>query len=162
MHYGRKTSREDWGRRRLMLEARRGASSDANKIGLSPPPVETSRAWLVFYHGVRHTPSGCLYRLDVALFDLENPEKCLRRGDSWIFGPEAEYERHGDVDDVVFPCGYTMAPDGDTINLYYGAADCSIALARTSVRFLRTSLRAGNNFLQVKCPGTDAHIPIAV
>ena len=53
-----------------------------------------------------------------------------------VFGPEAEYERRGDVNDVVFPCGYTMNPDGDTINLYYGAADCSIALARTSVRSL--------------------------
>ena len=90
-----------WGRHRLMLEARRGAWWDANKIGLSPPPIETSRGWLVLYHGVRHTPSGCLYRLGLALFDLENPEKCLLRGDSWIFGPEAEYERHGDVDDVV-------------------------------------------------------------
>jgi len=47
-----------WGRHRLMLEARRGAWWDANKIGLSPPPIETSRGWLVFYHGVRHTPSG--------------------------------------------------------------------------------------------------------
>ena len=60
----------------------------------------------------------------------------LLRGDSWIFGPEAEYERNGDVSEVVFPCGYTMDPDGDTINLYYGAADCSIALARGSVRSL--------------------------
>ena len=99
-----------WGRHRLMLEARRGAWWDANKIGLSPPPIETSRGWLVLYHGVRHTPSGCLYRLGLALFDLENPEKCLLRGDSWIFGPEAEYERNGDVNDVVFPCGYTMDP----------------------------------------------------
>jgi predicted GH43/DUF377 family glycosyl hydrolase len=119
-----------------MLEARRGAWWDANKIGLSPPPIETSRGWLVLYHGVRHTPSGCLYRLGLALFDLQNPEKCLLRGDSWIFGPEADYERHGDVNDVVFPCGYTMDADGDTINIYYGAADCSIALARTSVRSL--------------------------
>ena len=142
-----------WGRHRLMLEARRGAWWDANKIGLSPPPIETSRGWLVLYHGVRHTPSGCLYRLGLALFDLENPEKCLLRGDSWIFGPEAEYERHGDVDDVVFPCGYTMDPDGDTLNIYYGAADCSIALARASVphstelagcqRKLRSKARSG-------------------
>jgi predicted GH43/DUF377 family glycosyl hydrolase len=72
----------------------------------------------------------------MALFELENPEKCLLRGDSWIFGPEADYERNGDVKDVVFPCGYTMDQDGDTINLYYGAADCSIALARGSVRSL--------------------------
>jgi len=28
-----------WGRHRLMLEARRGAWWDANKIGLSPPPI---------------------------------------------------------------------------------------------------------------------------
>jgi predicted GH43/DUF377 family glycosyl hydrolase len=125
-----------WGRHRLMLEARRGAWWDANKIGLSPPPIETDRGWLVFYHGVRHTPSGCLYRLGLALFDLEDPGKCLLRGDSWIFGPEANYERHGDVDDVVFPCGYTMDSDGDTINVYYGAADCSIALARASIRAL--------------------------
>ena len=33
-----------WGRHRLMLEARRGAWWDANKIGLSPPPIETSEA----------------------------------------------------------------------------------------------------------------------
>src|SRR5947199_279003 len=35
--------------------------------------------------------------LGVALFALENPERCLARGDSWIFGPEALYEREGDV-----------------------------------------------------------------
>ena len=134
-----------WGRHRLMLEARRGAWWDANKIGLSPPPIETSRGWLVFYHGVRHTPSGCLYRLGLALFELENPEKCLLRGDSWIFGPEAEYERHGDVDDVVFPCGYTMGADGDTVNVYYGAADCSIALATASVRSLLEWLDANGS-----------------
>ena len=51
-----------------------------------------------------------------------------------MVGPESEYERHGDVDDVVFPCGYTLGPDGDSINLYYGAADCAIALAQGSVR----------------------------
>src|SRR5258705_273362 len=72
----------------------------------------------------------------LALFDLEQPEKCLIRGDSWMFAPEAEYERHGDVQDVVFPCGYTLASDGDTINLYYGAADSSIALAYGSIRSL--------------------------
>src|SRR5260370_4676704 len=109
-----------------MLGAGGGDWWDANKIGLSPPPIETSRGWLVFYHGVRHTPSGCLYRLGLALFDIANPEKCLLRGDPWIFGPEAQYERLGDVDDVVFPCGYTMARV--TINLYYGAAHSSIAL----------------------------------
>lgn len=134
-----------WGSHKVMLEARRGAWWDANKIGLSPPPIETSRGWLVLYHGVRHTASGCLYRLGLALFDLERPEKRLLRGASWIFAPEAEYERRGDVNDVVFPCGYTMDADGDTINVYYGAADCSIALARTSVRSLLEWLDANGS-----------------
>jgi predicted GH43/DUF377 family glycosyl hydrolase len=125
-----------WGSHKVMLEARRGAWWDANKIGMSPPPIETPRGWLVLYHGVRHTPSGCLYRLGLALFDLKKPEQCLLRGDSWIFGPEADYERNGDVADVVFPCGYTMGADGDALNVYYGAADCSIALAQTSVSSL--------------------------
>ena len=125
-----------WGGHKLILEAGRGGWWDANKIGLSPPPIETPRGWLVLYHGVRHTASGAIYRLGVALFDLEEPDKCLLRGESWIFGPEADYEHAGDVRDVVFPCGYTLGADGDTINLYYGAADSCIALARGSVQSL--------------------------
>ena len=125
-----------WGSHKLALEARTGGWWDANKIGLSPPPIETPHGWLVIYHGVRQTASGSIYRLGLALFDLEEPERCLKRGAHWIFGPEADYERGGDVGNVVFPCGYTIAPDGDTIHLYYGAADTSIALATGSVRAL--------------------------
>jgi predicted GH43/DUF377 family glycosyl hydrolase len=40
------------------------------------------------------------------------------------------------VNNVTFPCGYTLGPDRDQINLYYGAADTSIALATGSVRAL--------------------------
>jgi predicted GH43/DUF377 family glycosyl hydrolase len=125
-----------WGSHKMILQARRGGWWDANKIGLSPPPIETPKGWLVIYHGVRQTPSGSLYRLGLALFDLTMPEKCLRRGESWIFGPEELYEREGDVGNVVFPCGYTIAPDHDTVHLYYGAADTCVALATGSVRHM--------------------------
>jgi predicted GH43/DUF377 family glycosyl hydrolase len=126
----------NWGGHSLMLKARRGAWWDANKVGLSPPLIETDEGWLMIYHGVRHTAGGALYRLGAALFALDKPEVCLARGVSWIFGPEAEYERHGDVGNVVFPCGYTIGSDDDTIYLYYGAADTSIALATGSKRRL--------------------------
>lgn len=99
----------------------------------------------MIYHGVRMTASSAIYRLGLALFDLQQPEKCLIRGDSWMFAPEADYERRGDVRDVVFPCGYTLAPDGDTINLYYGAADSSIALAQGSIRSLLSWLDANGH-----------------
>ncbi len=121
-----------WGGHRIMMEARKGAWWDANKIGLSSPPIETERGWLMLYHGVKQTASGHLYRIGLALFDTQQPELCLLRGDSWIFGPETDYERGGDVHDVVFPCGHTLNPDGDTLNIYYGAGDSSVALAHAS------------------------------
>jgi predicted GH43/DUF377 family glycosyl hydrolase len=125
-----------WGSHKVVLEARRGGWWDANKIGLCSPPIETARGWLMIYHGVRHTASGSIYRLGLALFDLERPDVCLKRGDSWVFGPEAPYERSGDVSDVVFPCGQTIGADGDTIHLYYGAADSCMAMATGSIRAL--------------------------
>ncbi|HYV28157.1 MAG TPA: glycosidase [Candidatus Eisenbacteria bacterium] len=125
-----------WGSHKIILQARRGSWWDANKIGLSPPPLETERGWLFIYHGVRQTAAGCLYRLGLALFGLQTPEHCLLRSQTWVFGPEELYEREGDVGNVVFPCGYTIAADGDTMNLYYGAADTSIALATGSIRAL--------------------------
>jgi predicted GH43/DUF377 family glycosyl hydrolase len=125
-----------WGSHKIILEARRGGWWDANKIGLCSPLIETAKGWLAIYHGVRQTASGSIYRLGLSLFDLEKPDVCLQRGNSWVFGPEASYERTGDVNDVVFPCGQTIGADGDTINLYYGAADSCIALATGSVRRL--------------------------
>jgi len=120
---------QNWGHHTMILRARRGGWWDANKIGLSPPLIETKRGWLMLYHGVRQNCAGALYRLGLALFDLNRPEKCLLRADEWVFGPETAYEKSGDVDNVAFPCGYTLGDDNDTLNLYYGAADTSIALA---------------------------------
>lgn len=125
-----------WGSHKLMMDARKGAWWDANKIGLSPPPIETAQGWLVIYHGVKQSCGGCIYRLGLALFDLQKPELCLNRGKEWIFAPETIYEQRGDVGNVVFPCGYTIAADGDTINMYYGAADTSIGLATGSIKEL--------------------------
>jgi predicted GH43/DUF377 family glycosyl hydrolase len=134
-----------WGSHQIILGARRGGWWDANKIGLCSPPIETPKGWLTIYHGVRQTASGSIYRLGLALFDLEQPEICLQRGDSWVFGPGAWYERGGDVKDVVFPCGQTIGSDGDTINLYYGAADSSIALATGSIRQMLSWLDANSS-----------------
>lgn len=124
----------NWGGHKVVLPARRGAWWDANKVGLSPPLIETERGWLLLYHGVRTTASGSLYRLGAALLALEGPDVLLARGDSWIFGPEADYERDGDVPNVVFPCGYTIGDDRDTLHLYYGAADTCVGLATGSIR----------------------------
>jgi predicted GH43/DUF377 family glycosyl hydrolase len=132
-----------WGDHCVVLEARRGAWWDANKIGLSPPPIETPEGWLIIYHGVRMTPAGCLYRLGLALLDLDSPCRVIRRGDEWVFGPAEPYERVGDVGDVVFPCGLTHDQQTGELRLYYGAADTSIALATANVNELLDWLKKG-------------------
>lgn len=126
----------NWGGHKLVLPARKGGWWDANKVGLSPPLIETKDGWLMLYHGVRVTASGSLYRVGLALLALDEPDRCIARGRPWLFGPEAPYEREGDVNNVVFPCGFTVGSDGDTLNLYYGAADSVIGLAQTSIQEL--------------------------
>ena len=84
---------------------------------------------MILYHGVRTTPGGCLYRLGLALLDLEDPSRLLRRSDEWVFAPETPCERQGDVNGVVFPCGWILDRPTGSIRLYYGAADSCLALA---------------------------------
>ena len=50
-----------------------------------------------------------------------------------MLGPEEAYERGGDVPDVVFPCGWTLRDEGDTLHLYYGAADSVVCVAEASL-----------------------------
>jgi predicted GH43/DUF377 family glycosyl hydrolase len=125
-----------WGDARILLPAREGGWWDANKVGLGPPPLLTDRGWLVCYHGVRVTASSSLYRLGLALLDRDDPTTVLARGDEWIFGPHEPYERSGDVPDVVFSCGWVLRDDGDTLHLYYGAADSVVCVAEASLTAL--------------------------
>ena len=97
-----------WGDHELLLEARDGAWWDAGKIGLGPPPLETAEGWLICYHGVHMTASGPIYRVGLALLDLDEPRKVLRRTDEWVLAPTAPYERSGDVNKVVFPTGWVL------------------------------------------------------
>jgi len=125
-----------WGDSAQLLNARRGGWWDANKIGLGPPPLRTDNGWLVCYHGVKVSASGSLYRIGLALLDLDDPRIVIARGNEWVFGPHASYERSGDVPDVVFPCGWVLREDGDTLYMYYGAADSVVCLATASLRDL--------------------------
>lgn len=129
-----------WGDHGVLLEARAGGWWDAGKIGLSAPPLETDQGWLLLYHGVRTTASGSIYRLGLALLDLEDPRRVLKRSGEWLFSPSERYEQLGDVGNVVFPCGWTLV--GDEVRIYYGAADTCIALAEARLSDLLSWLDA--------------------
>ena len=131
-----------WGEPRVLLPARRGSSWDANKIGLGPPPLLTKEGWLICYHAVRMTASGSIYRLGLAMLDKDDPSKVLARSSEWVFGPSAPYEQSGDVPGVVFSCGWILRDDGDTVHMYYGAADSTVCVATASLSMLLSHLEA--------------------
>jgi predicted GH43/DUF377 family glycosyl hydrolase len=121
-----------WGDHKILLESRHSVHWDQEKIGLGPPPLWTNEGWLVMFHGVKLTAAGALYRAGLAVLDPHEPTRVLARADEWVFGPEADYERTGDVPGVVFPCGW-IRDDDDTVRLYYGAADTCVGLATARV-----------------------------
>jgi hypothetical protein len=54
----------------------------------------------------------------------------LHYGDeTMMFAPEKHYEMQGDVNGVVFPCGWVLDEPTGEIKIYYGGADSCIALA---------------------------------
>ena len=110
-----------WGDAKLVMNPVR-YHWDEMKIGPGAPPIKTPEGWLHIYHGVFPTMDGSVYRLGVALHDLNDPSIILGVGDEWILQPEEPYELVGYVHNVVFCCGAVPEPDG-TVKIYWGAAD---------------------------------------
>jgi len=123
------------------MHPRDGAWWDAARIGIGPPPIETEHGWLLIYDGVKQTMSGAIYRVGLALLDLDEPARALHRSQAWVLGPTEAYERMGDVPNVVFPCGVVHEGESDQVRLYYGAADTCLALATARLSELVDDVR---------------------
>lgn len=91
---------------------------ESKKIGAGAPPIRTEAGWLLLYHGV---DKDSVYRAGAALLDLKEPWKVIARTPEPILEPEEDYERVGDVPNVVFPEGNFII--GDELIVIYGAAD---------------------------------------
>jgi predicted GH43/DUF377 family glycosyl hydrolase len=131
-----------WSAPEQVLQPRSGAWWDSLRIGIGPPPLLTEHGWLLIYHGVKDTVSGELYRIGLALLDLDDPTRVVRRLPNWVFAPLAAYERTGDVPNVVFPCGLIHDEASGDVHLYYGAADSSICRATGRLDELVSALLA--------------------
>ncbi len=129
-----------WGRHEY-LHGGSGAW-ETGRIGAGPPPLRTADGWLALYHGNRQPgPAGEVgaYSAGALLLDRENPARVLRRTREPILEPTADFERHGFVPDVVFPTG--IVETGETLLVYYGAADACTAVVELSRRELLAVLR---------------------
>jgi predicted GH43/DUF377 family glycosyl hydrolase len=115
----------------IELMGPRAGMWDSKKVGIAGPPIKTPKGWLLIYHGVSKTGT---YRLGAVLLDLKNPAIVLSRSVDTIFEPIEEYERVGQIRNVVFSCGAVLR--GDTLLIYYGGADTVIGVAKMSLKKL--------------------------
>jgi predicted GH43/DUF377 family glycosyl hydrolase len=125
-------------------------SHESSYVGGGCPPVETEQGWILIYHGVEKTVKGLVYSACAALLDLNNPRKVLARLPYALFSPEKEWEITGEVNNVVFPTGTVIF--GDTLYIYYGAADSVIAVASVKINDLISELLSFTGSFESQTP----------
>jgi len=116
---------------------------DSFRVGASVPPIKTEYGCFEIYHGVKTTVAGPIYRIGTVLLDLEQPHKVVARCNMPVLSPIEDYERIGDVGNVVFACGAVVEDTGE-IKVYYGAADTCICVATANFNNL---VKATLNFV---------------
>lgn len=104
---------------------------ESSYIGGGCPPIETEHGWLLIYHGVEETKKGRVYSACAALLNLKDPSLEIARLPYPLFYPEYEWELIGEVNNVCFPTGTSLF--GNTLFIYYGAADSLIACASVNL-----------------------------
>ena len=119
-----------WGGHKVLLEPEPG-TWETDKIGSSSNPIKTREGWLMLYHGVRSS----IYKLGVVLLDLEKPWLVIGKSKGPIISPDYDYERIGDVNNVIFSNGWILEDNGD-VKIYYSGADLNICLAETNIEYL--------------------------
>ncbi len=121
-----------WGRSDIVLKRSECGLFCASGVGPSSIPIRTDEGWLVLFHGVMMPCANTWYTLGAMLLDLGDPSKVLARAEHPIMQPDAHYERHGLVPNVVFCCAAVPEEDG-AVKIYYGAGDDVQAMAESSI-----------------------------
>ncbi len=89
-----------------------------------PSPILTKVGIILVCNGA---DDRLVYRTGIAVFDRHDPSRLLWRSEQPAFGPELEWEKVGQVPNVVFVEG--MAKVGDRYLFYYGGADKYVGVA---------------------------------
>ncbi len=111
------------------LEVRR---APADQVELGSPPIAVPEGWLVIYSHIKNYFNGRpIFGVEALLLDRDNPRKIIGRTTWPIMVPETQYERLGNVPNIVFPSGARV--EGEDLYIYYGAADTHCAAAKTSL-----------------------------
>jgi predicted GH43/DUF377 family glycosyl hydrolase len=93
-----------------------------------PPPIVTPKGIVLIYNGA---DDKLVYRTGIAIFDRNDPRKLLWRSDEPVFAPEKDWEKVGQVPNVVFVEGTVQ--QGGRYLFYYGGADQYVGVAESPV-----------------------------
>jgi predicted GH43/DUF377 family glycosyl hydrolase len=121
---------EHWGNHKCIVKTREGMW-DGARVGAGAAPIKTEKGWLEIYHGATKNHRYCL---GAVLLDINDPSIVLARTIDPIMEPSEPYEVSGFFGHVVFTNGHIVEPDGDTITMYYGAADEFVCGAYLSIK----------------------------
>lgn len=119
-----------WGNHKCIVKTRPG-SWDSARVGAGASPIKTARGWLEIYHGANYEHQYCL---GAFMLDLNDPSIVIARTRDPIMSPSEPYELSGFFGHVVFTNGHILQADGDTLTVYYGAADEFVCGADFSIR----------------------------
>ena len=103
---------------------RRAGRFDSRVVEPGPPPILTPDGVLLIYNGA---DNRLVYRTGWALFDRDDPTRLLARSDQPLFEPSTDWEKVGQVPNVVFVEGLVVEPRRWL--LYYGGADKYVGVA---------------------------------
>ena len=109
-----------WGESDVVISPRPGFW-DSNLVGCAFVPIEIEEGWLLGYYGIKNTASGPITRLGAAILDRENPCKIIARSNIPIISPREDYERMGDMTNIVLSSGAIL--EEGILKIYYAASD---------------------------------------
>jgi predicted GH43/DUF377 family glycosyl hydrolase len=121
-----------WGWQEVVMTPRSGFW-DTSRIGVASPPIEIEEGWLITYYGVKDTSAGPLYRIGAAILAKDNPAQVMGRTNIPILSPRQEYERIGDINNMVFSCG-ALIENNEDLRFYYGAANSCLCAGQAKVK----------------------------
>jgi beta-1,2-mannosidase len=108
---------------------KRAGMFDSRVVEPGPPPILTPEGIVLIYNGA---DDKLVYRTGVAVFDRTQPSKLLSRTETPVFAPEKDWEKTGQVPNVVFVEG--LVREGNRYLLYYGGADKYVGVAESPVK----------------------------
>jgi len=104
--------------------ASRPNTFDSTVVEPGPAPFMTEQGIFLIYNGA---DDKSVYRTGWVIFDKHDPTKVVARANQPIFGPGPDWEKVGQVPNVVFVEG--LARDGKQWLFYYGGADKYVGVA---------------------------------